>query len=65
MAMTNTELLEWGKAENTARKADLANVKSQADLERAQAAAAERRKAVGLSAGAAATWVKQAQLSER
>jgi hypothetical protein len=63
--MTTEELVAWGATENAARKADLANIKSETDLQRAKDAAAKRRKAVGLTAGQAAKWVKEAQMKER
>ena len=62
--MTEEEFAEWGREENKRRLAELANMKSQADLEAIQRSVARRRKEAGLSAGEAAFAVKVGQRLE-
>lgn len=63
--MNDAEMLKWGRTEDAQRKADLASVNSQAELERMQLAAETRRLAVGLTASQAAYAVGMAQAEER
>lgn len=63
--MNNEEFVAWGRAENEARKKDLANLASPDDLERAKKAAKARRRAANLTAGQAARAVKAAQMEDR
>jgi hypothetical protein len=51
--MNNIDLMAWAENEAEYRKADLAAVTCDADLQRAQKNAAKRRKAVGLTASQA------------
>jgi hypothetical protein len=67
--MTEDELLEWGRGEDAARKADLADIYAggagAATLQRAKDRAKARRNAVGLSRGDAVRAVKLAQRGAR
>lgn len=63
--MSDEELANWGRQENALRKSEMANVKSEQDLKRVQAACAARRKLVGLSAGQAAVAVVVGQRIDR
>ena len=63
--MDDEQLANWGRQENALRQAEMAGVQSDADLKRVQAACAARRRAVGLSAGNAAYWVKVGQRLDR
>ena len=62
--MTDAEMLAWGAAESTARKADL-EARSAEGLRVAQANAATRRKAIGATIGQAADMVIRANRQAR
>lgn len=63
--MTADQMLAWGHAESAARQADLADVKSQAALDQAQANAKARRRLIGASIGQATRMVVEANRAKR
>lgn len=63
--MTEAQMLEWGKAEGTARKADLEANRTAEGLKTAQDNAEARRKQIGASRGQAADMVVLASRQAR